>query len=55
MTDKKRKLEPKLHIDMEFSEALSRFAQTNPNEVEQRMERAKQKKSRKAKKAIRQK
>jgi hypothetical protein len=35
MKDKKaRKTEPPLHLDMEFGEALIRFAQTNPEEVE---------------------
>ena len=35
MKDKKaKKLEPPLHLDMEFGEALQRFAQTKPEEVE---------------------
>lgn len=29
-----RKTEPPLHIDLPFDEALARFAQTNPAEVE---------------------
>ena len=32
--DAKRKLEPPLHLDMPFEEALQRFAQTKPEEVE---------------------
>jgi len=32
--DEKRKLEPPLHLDMEFEEALTRYAQTDPAEVE---------------------
>jgi hypothetical protein len=35
MNEKKaRKTEPPLHLDMEFGEALARFAQTKPEEVE---------------------
>lgn len=37
------KLEPKLALDMDFAEALERFAQTKPEEVEESIERAKQK------------
>lgn len=47
MSDKKkpkRKLEPKFGLDMDFAEALERFAQTNPKEVADSIERAKQKK-----------
>lgn len=33
MTDEKRKLEPPLHLDMGFDEALRRFVQTDPAEV----------------------
>ena len=32
--DPGRKTEPSLHLDMEFDEALRRFAQTKPEEVE---------------------
>lgn len=32
--DEKRKLEPPLHLDMPFDEALARYAQTDPAEVE---------------------
>ena len=32
--DKARKTEPPLHLDMEFGEALERFARTKPEEVE---------------------
>jgi hypothetical protein len=34
MSDDNRKLEPPLHLDMDFDEALQRFAQTDPAEVE---------------------
>ncbi|MEQ1867899.1 MAG: hypothetical protein ABL996_25045 [Micropepsaceae bacterium] len=43
MNDKGRKLEPKLKLDMPFDEALRRFAQTKPKEVEKSIERGKQK------------
>jgi len=45
MTDKKdkRKLEPKFGLDMDFGEALERFARTDPKEVAANIERAKQK------------
>ena len=32
--DEKRKTEPPLHLEMGFDEALRRFAQTKPEEVE---------------------
>jgi hypothetical protein len=32
--EKPRKTDPPLHLDMEFGEALARFAQTKPEEVE---------------------
>ena len=32
--DKARKTEPPLRLDIEFGEALARFAQTKPEEVE---------------------
>ena len=43
MTDKK-KLERPLHIDMDFCEALERFAQTDKKEADELMEREKRKK-----------
>lgn len=39
-----KKLEPKLGLDMSFGEALERFIQTKPKEVERSVEKAKQKK-----------
>lgn len=45
MTRKGKKLEPKLYLDMDFSEALERFGTTNPNEVKELIERAKRKKN----------
>jgi len=44
MTNKGKKLEPPLKLDMDFGEALRRFVQTKPKEVEESIERAKQKK-----------
>jgi hypothetical protein len=44
MNAKGRKLEPKLKLDMPFDEALRRFVQTKPKEVERSIEKAKQKK-----------
>lgn len=44
MTDQKRKLEPPLKLDMDFSEALARFAATKPKEVAESVERSKTKK-----------
>lgn len=45
MTEKKktRKLEPKFGLDMEFAEALERFAQTDPKEVAESVKRSKRK------------
>jgi len=43
MTDKK-KLERPLHIDIDFDEALERFAQTDKKEVDESILRAKKKK-----------
>ena len=34
MSDEKPKLEPPLHLDMPFDEALARYAQTKAEEVE---------------------
>ncbi len=44
MTDEKRKHEPPLNLDMDFGEALTRFLQTDPQEVQESIERSKQKK-----------
>lgn len=44
MTGKGGKQEPPLHIDLDFSEALERFARTKPSEVAKSVERSKQKK-----------
>ncbi len=38
------KLEPKLKLDMTFDEALRRFVQTKPKEVEKSIGKAKRKK-----------
>lgn len=37
------KYEPPLFIDMDFGEALERFGQTDPKEVKESIERAKEK------------
>lgn len=34
MSDEKRKQEPPLYLDMGFEEALTRYARTDPSEVE---------------------
>ena len=44
MTNKGKKLEPPLKLDMSFGEALARALQTDPKEVESSILRAKQKK-----------
>lgn len=44
MTNKGKKLEPPLKLDMSFSEALGRFARTDPKEVKESVERSKTKK-----------
>lgn len=44
MTSDKRKTEPPLYLDMDFGEALTRFARVKPEEVKESVERAKQKK-----------
>lgn len=44
MTRKGRKQDPALGLDMDFEEALSRFVATSPKEVEESIERAKEKK-----------
>jgi hypothetical protein len=44
MTNEGKKLEPPLKLDMSFGEALSRFVATKPKEVDESIERSKQKK-----------
>ncbi|MBK0329534.1 hypothetical protein I5535_19920 [Rhodobacteraceae bacterium F11138] len=44
MSDKKRKTEPPLFIDMDFDEALSRFTRVKPEDVQESVDRSKQKK-----------
>lgn len=44
MTDEKRKTEPPLFLDLDFEEALSRFTRVKPEEVQESVDRAKQKK-----------
>jgi hypothetical protein len=44
MTDEKKTVEPPLFLDMDFGEALIRFARTKPKEVQESIDRAKQKK-----------
>lgn len=41
MTDKKKN-EPPLFLDMDFGEAMKRFARVKPAEVQESIERAKQ-------------
>lgn len=43
MTDGKKRERP-LYLDMDFGEALERFAQTDPKEVAESIQRAKKKK-----------
>lgn len=43
MTNKGKKLEPPLKLDMSFEEALSRFAATDPKQVEASIDRSKTK------------
>lgn len=45
MNAKGKKLEPKLALDLPSDEALERFLQTKPKEVERSIEKAKQKKA----------
>jgi hypothetical protein len=45
MNPRGKKLEPKLKLDMPFGEALARFVQTKPKEVERSIENAKQRKA----------
>jgi hypothetical protein len=35
MNEKGRKLQPKLHLDIDFGTALARFTQTDPNELKE--------------------
>lgn len=44
MTNKGRKIEPPLKLDLSFGEALSRFAATKPEQVDESIKRAKAKK-----------
>lgn len=44
MTNKGKKLEPPLKLDMSFGEALARFVQTKPEEVDTGIARSKQRK-----------
>ncbi|WP_374309151.1 hypothetical protein [Methylocella sp.] len=44
MTNKGKKLEPPLKLDMDFGEALERFTGVDPREVAESVERSKQKK-----------
>ena len=44
MNPRGKKLEPKLGIDMPFAELVERMMQTDPKEVEDSIERAKQEK-----------
>jgi hypothetical protein len=42
MNPRGKKLEPKLGLDMPFAELVQRLLQTNPKEVEESIEKAKQ-------------
>ena len=44
MNPRGKKLEPKLGLNMPFGELVQRLTQTDPKEVEQSVERSKQKK-----------
>jgi hypothetical protein len=44
VTNKGKKLEPPLRLDMDFGEALEQFLATKPGEVDEGVERAKMKK-----------
>lgn len=50
MSNKGKKLEPKLGLNMDFDEAMSRFAATLPSEVEASIAKSKEKKPPDAKK-----
>ena len=43
MSEKGKKLEPPLHLDMDFGEALERLARVKPQEVAESIDRSKQK------------
>jgi len=43
MNQRGKKLEPKLGLNMQFGEALERFAKTDPDEVEDSIAKGKQK------------
>ena len=45
MSDEKRTTEPPLYLEMDFGEALRRFTRAKPGEVQESIERAKQKKT----------
>jgi hypothetical protein len=55
MNPRGKKLEPKLGLDMPFAELAERLMQTNPKEVEESIERAKQEKPPDAKRPHKQK
>jgi hypothetical protein len=44
MNPRGKKLEPKLELDMPFAELVERLMQTDPQEIEKSVERAKEKK-----------
>ena len=44
MTNRGKKLEPPLRLNMDFAEALKRFVGTKPAEVDESIERSKMKK-----------
>jgi hypothetical protein len=44
MNPRGKKLEPKLGLDMPFAELVERLMQTDPKEIEESVEKAKQKK-----------
>ncbi len=44
MTNKGRKMEPPLKLDLSFGEALSRFVATKPEQVDESIKRSKAKK-----------
>jgi hypothetical protein len=44
MTEERKTQEPPLFLDMGFDEVLTRFMRTKPNEVQESVDRAKQKK-----------
>ena len=44
MTGERRKAQPRFGLDMDFGEALERFLRTDPSDVAESIERAKEKK-----------